>query len=242
MVTGEDGSADFVLYDCLYYKGKNMSKQMFEARQEVLLECHAAYHATAVDCGFSLSFAPYWEATEERFWQLADEADSWRTILFVPAGRGLKLGSVQSTLFELSSVDFTAASEALTEAVVSAPTNAQHFAHFAPVPQPPPLPKETDDVSVTITEPIADIKPHFAAASEALTEAVISAPSNGASFAHGHFAPVPQPPPLPPKTQDTNNGVGEVPQRVSEAPAESATANPVDQSKGADSSEHDGVL
>lgn len=187
MVTGDDGSAEFTLFDCLYYKGKNMSKQMFEARQEMLMECHAAYHAAAVDCGFSLSFAPYWEATEERFWQLADEQDNWRSILFVPAGRGLKLGSVQSTLFELSSVDFATASDALTEAVISAPSTGAAFAH-----------------------------------------------------AHAHFAPIPQPPPLPPTSED--NGVGEVSERDSEASAQSASTNAMDQSQRADSSKHDGVL
>ena len=112
----QDGSARFEVLDCLFSKGVNLSRQLWEPRNEACLEAVNTYEGGGT--GFQLAALPWADANDEAFWQHASANPEWRTILFVPAGRALKLAASQSTLFELSSLDHAAVRQAMTQEIV----------------------------------------------------------------------------------------------------------------------------
>ena len=112
-----DGGADFVMSDCLYYRGRNMARRPFEERIESCLTCVEEASQDSVDSGFRLSLTPTWNVQSEDFWAMLQDDDSWTSVLFVPATLAIKTGAVQSTLFEHSAVDFADVRDALTDSI-----------------------------------------------------------------------------------------------------------------------------
>ncbi len=113
----KDGGADFVVSDCLYYRGKNMARRPFQERLDSCISCVDEATREISESGFRLSVAPTWNVQGDDLWNALEDDDSWTSVLFVPASLAIKTGTVQSTLFEHSSIDFKDVADALTESV-----------------------------------------------------------------------------------------------------------------------------
>lgn len=112
-----DGSAGFVISDCLYYRGRNLARRPLQERLESCLLCVEDASKDVTESGFRLSITPTWNVQDEALWTALEEDDSWSSVLFVPASLAIKTGAVQSTLFEHSAVDFKDVADALTESI-----------------------------------------------------------------------------------------------------------------------------
>lgn len=112
-----NGSAEFVISDCLYYRGRNVARRPLSERLDACVQCVDEATKEVTDSGFRLSVTPTWNAQDEGFWTSLEEDDSWTSILFVPASLAIKTGTVQSTFFEHSGVDFKDVANALTESI-----------------------------------------------------------------------------------------------------------------------------
>lgn len=147
-VHGEDGSAQFEALDCLFAKGVNLGRQLWEPRRQACIDLLHDY--TPDGSGFALSLVQVADAGDEAFWQQAAANPEWRTILFVPERRALKMAAAQSTLFELSSLDWASVKENMTQQVLKNSHAAEFLPSFKPAPKPKEAVAHTFAVSLTL--------------------------------------------------------------------------------------------
>ena len=132
----QDGSAAFSVTDALFSKGANVGRMPWQPRRQAVQEFARAYDPE--DSGFSLYVPPMAPARDPVFWRSLD--GDWRSLLFVPEERSLKLGAAQSTLFELSRLDIDSVAEAMTNEVVDTGDDTSFRPRFGLAPPPTPAP------------------------------------------------------------------------------------------------------
>lgn len=115
--SSSDGSAEFVMSDCLYYRGRNMARRPLPERLDSCVACVEEATKDATESGFRLSVTPTWNAQDDMLWSGLEHDDTWTSVLFVPATLAIKTGAVQSTFFEHSGVDFKDVASSLTESI-----------------------------------------------------------------------------------------------------------------------------
>ncbi len=94
-----------------------MARRPFQERLDSCIACVDETTKEISESGFRLSVAPTWDVQGDDLWNMLDDDDSWTSVLFVPSSLAIKTGTVQSTLFEHSSIDFKDVADALTESV-----------------------------------------------------------------------------------------------------------------------------